>query len=167
MSDRIKNGLMSIVRHMLKPTDYHAMYEAKVLSQNSSGNLDLQPSDTRLPAMTDVPIRYGIPGISAAVRAGSYVMVQFEGGNPSRPVATVWNSASVEYVVIGADKTYIGANDSDAYPIARVGDIVECLMPPMMPVSGQMSGQAFTGMLTVIDPIYGVITSGSAMGCAK
>lgn len=167
MSDRVKRGLISLVQHLLRPTDYHAMYPARVESQNDAGNLDLVPDDSRLPGMTNVPIRYGIPGVTASVKTGSRVMIQFEGGDPSKPVATVWDASAVEYLIVGADKTYIGEKSDDARPIAREGDTVMSFLPPVMPIAGTLSGAPFVGVLTITQPLVGIITSGASMGCAK
>lgn len=127
-TDRIKAGLLSIISHVLQPTDYHAMYPARVVLQTEGGLLEVVPDDPRLVGITNVPIRYGIPCVTAKIRPGSRVLIQFENGNPKCPVATVWDSASVEHVIIAPDKTYLGGNSDDAWPIARVGDMVECYL---------------------------------------
>lgn len=166
-SDRVKRGLVKLVQHLLRPTDYHAMYPARVESQNDEGNLDVVPDDSRLPGMTNVPIRYGIPGVTASVKTGSRVIIQFEGGNPQKPVATVWDASAVEYLIVGAEQTYIGEKSNDAKPIAREGDTVMSFLPPKMPIAGTLSGAPFVGLLTVAQPLLGIITSGASMGYAK
>ena len=160
MSDRVKSGLRKVIEHFLRPTDYHALYPGKVAAQNADGNLDIVPDDSRLPGLQDVPLRYGIPCVTAKIREGSRVLVGFENGNPKAPVATVWDTASIEHIIIAPDKVYLGGN-GNAQPVARLGDAVECLMPPIVPVSGTLSGAPFTGVLTIINPIVGIITSAS------
>lgn len=159
-SDRIKDSLIKLVTHILKPTDYHALYPARVVAQTPEGLLDVVPDDTRLAGITNVPIRYGIPCVAAKVRKDSRVLIGFEGGNPKKPVATLWDVASVEHIIIAPDKVYLGGN-ANAQPIARLGDAVECLMPPVVPVSGTLSGAPFAGVMTIINPVVGIITSSS------
>lgn len=127
-SDRIKEGLLRIVSHVLRPTDYHAMYPARVVSQTDGGLLEVVPDDPRLKGMNNVPIRYGIPCVTATIRKGSRVLIQFENGNPKTPVATLWDAASVEKIIVAPDKLYIGTGGGDAWPIARMGDMVECYL---------------------------------------
>ena len=74
--------------------DYLALYPARVVVQNDDGTLDLQPDDARLPAMQRVPIRYGVPGVTATAAPGSNVLVGFEAGDPARPVAMLWEVSS-------------------------------------------------------------------------
>ena len=167
MSDRVKNGLQKVIQCFLRPTDYHALYPAKVVSQNAAGNLDVTPDDARLPGMQDVPVRYGIPCVSATIREGSRVLIGFENGNPKHPIATVWDTASVEYIIVAPDKVYLGGNGGDAQPIARLGDAVECLMPPVVPVVGTLSGAPFSGVLTIVDPIVGIISSSGSKGYSE
>jgi hypothetical protein len=143
------------------------MYPARVVLQNADGLLEVVPDDTRLPGITNVPIRYGIPCVSAKIRAGSRVLIGFENGNPKAPVATVWDTASVESIVVAPDKTYIGGDSDEAHPIARVGDMVECLMPPLCPVTGTVGGAPFVGMITIVDVVMGTITSGASKGFSE
>ena len=53
--------------------------------------------------MTGVPIQYGVPGIFAKVEPGARVLVGFEGGNPAKPIATVWESASISELRITSE----------------------------------------------------------------
>lgn len=165
-SDRIKGRLLDIIQHVLKPTDYHALYPARVVSQTPGGLLEVIPDDTRLSGMT-VPIRYGIPCVTAKIRKDSRVLIGFEGGNPKKPVATLWDAADIEQIIIAPDKLFIGSDGGNAWPIARQGDYIECLLPPVMPVAGTLSGAPFSGVLTIIDPVVGVISSGAAKGACE
>ena len=98
--DRIKSGLVAIIRRtvgafIVQRVDFLAAYQCKVVTQNGDGTLELQPDDVRLPGYSKVPIRYGVPGVSATVAAGARVLLEFAGGDPQKPIATVWESASV------------------------------------------------------------------------
>jgi hypothetical protein len=101
--DRLKGALGAVVKGLLRPLDYLALYPAKVVSQAASGALDVQPEDTRLPPMSGVPLRLGLPGCKATVQPGARVLVGFEGGDPRRPVATVWDTAVVVKLQLGGD----------------------------------------------------------------
>jgi hypothetical protein len=101
--DRLKGALGAVVKGFLLRVDYYALYPAKVISQGASGALDVQPEDTRLPPMSSVPLRLGLPGCKATVQPGARVLVGFEGGDPRRPVATVWDTAVVVKLQLGGD----------------------------------------------------------------
>lgn len=126
-----KAWLLAIVEAALERTDYHAEYVARVVAQGSNGLLSVVPDDKRIPPMVDVPIRYGVPGISAKVESGARVLIGFEGGDRRRPIATVWESAaltelritSTTKVVLTCPDVSIG--DEDGAPLARVGDSVD------------------------------------------
>lgn len=158
-SDRIKDSLLRIVSHVLRPTDYHAMYPARVVSQTSEGLLEVQPEDARLKGMGNIPIRYGIPCVNARIRKGSRVMIEFENGNPNAPVATVWDTASVEKLVVAPDKLFIGTDGGDAWPIARMGDMVECYL-----TVPEVAKAVLVPNPTGVIKLPGMITSGATKG---
>lgn len=112
-SDRLTRALTAFVRQVLSPTDYHALYPARVVAQ-SGQLLDLQPDDERLPGVTGVPMRLGLPGVEVDVEPGSRVLLGFEGGDPSRPVATLWEADGVAEIRFG----------KGTKSVARVGDAV-------------------------------------------
>ena len=73
--DRLKSSIKAMVRVFSgAELDYFAYYAARVVSQ-SGNKLDLTPDDTRIPGMTSVPMRLGIPGITATVEPGSRVLL--------------------------------------------------------------------------------------------
>lgn len=113
--DRIKSGLINIIRRTLgafivQRVDFLAAYQCKVVTQNPDGTLELQPDDSRLPPYSKVPIRYGVPGVSALVANGARVLLEFAGGDPQKPIATVWESASVTLLIITATTIKIGGS---------------------------------------------------------
>jgi hypothetical protein len=74
---------------------YRCMYRAKVVSQNSDLlRVGLKPEEALLPSMANVPLRTGIPGLTAKVSAGAIVLVGWENGKPNRPFAAMWASPS-------------------------------------------------------------------------
>lgn len=104
--------LRAIVRSMLTRratmtgVDLLGMYRAKVVAQSSDMlSLDVQPDDTRIPGMSGIPLRL-TPGLRCKVAAGKFVLVGWDGGDPSKPYATpAWDAAgtTVEIHVDGGD----------------------------------------------------------------
>lgn len=141
--DPVREALTKIVRQMTRTIDFLAMYPATVVSQSGDGSLELKLASDRMPSMSRVPIRYGVPGIRAEVRTGSAVAVEFERGSPAAPVATVWDSESVKALTVKADKVIIDAPDVESQkggrPLARVGDPVQVICTaPGTPAVGQI-----------------------------
>jgi hypothetical protein len=105
--DRLSSGLTDFVKKLSSGIDFHAFYEARVLAQAADGSLQLQPSDARLPTMTGVPIRLGLPGVKVKVAPGATCFVGFENGSPTAPCAILWGNAALmpAGVEIGATPT--------------------------------------------------------------
>jgi len=103
LSDRFTASLEAFIRQVFgQRLDYLTGYQAKSVKQNADGTLELVPDDSRLPSFSKVPIRYGVPGIAATVAAGARVLLAFAGGDPAKPIATVWESASVTALTVTA-----------------------------------------------------------------
>jgi hypothetical protein len=90
--EALKGALNSYVQALLARArvDYMARYEAKVVQQNADGTLELQPDDARFPGMSNVRIYCGMPGVTVKVAAGARCLLEFAGGDPSRPIVTGW-----------------------------------------------------------------------------
>lgn len=144
--------LHAIVEAIIGPRlDYRAAYPSRVAAQHADGSLDLVPDSSRVPACTKVPIRYGVPGVTAKVAVGSRALLEFAEGDPSKPVATLWESASVTEVTIRGTKVRLGDGDRR---VAAEGDAVAVFVdpataaaivaaastgiPPSVPLSGQI-----------------------------
>src|SRR5512133_140036 len=100
-SDRLKSGLAAFVRSAIPHLDYLASYWCRVVGQNADGTLELQPDDARIPGLSNIPVRYGVPGVSAKVASGCRALLSFASGDPAQPFATVWSGASITEIVIG------------------------------------------------------------------
>ena len=87
--DRLKTPLQSFVRSVMSRVDYYAMYRAQVVVQKGN-TVDVIPDDTRLPPMSGIPLRHGLPGVSLTVQPGTWVMVSWSGGDPQKPYAQLW-----------------------------------------------------------------------------
>ncbi len=82
---RLTRVLRAIVRKLTAHTVYHAIYEYSVAAQ-SGDRLDLLPARPGLPALSQVPVRYGFPGARVTHAIGGSVLVAFVDGDPTRPV---------------------------------------------------------------------------------
>jgi hypothetical protein len=94
--------------------DYLASYPATAVAQNGDGTLEIKPDDSRLPSLSGVPIRYGVPGVSAQIANGGRVLLAFAGGDPAKPIATVWEAASVVSLTVAASAIHLGAGATEA-----------------------------------------------------
>ncbi|HEU4403797.1 MAG TPA: hypothetical protein VFS43_00675 [Polyangiaceae bacterium] len=178
--DRLKRALVSIIDARLRArgVDYLALYPARVAAQNVDGSLELVPDDPRFKGLSRVAIRPGLPAVTLEIEKDSRVLFGFEGGDRSRPYASIWDASVVKSMTIrAATKVVVIApsvelGDEGGSPVARVGDTVACVLPPQMPVSGVMTvppapPAAFSGMLTVVDPVLGVIEGGASRAKAS
>jgi hypothetical protein len=90
-SDRLKAGLDAYLATKVQPQiDALAGYWATVSAQNGDGTLELTPDSPRLPGLSGVPIRYGVPGVTATVPAGARCLVEFAQADLTKPCVTAW-----------------------------------------------------------------------------
>ena len=102
--DRHTRAQRAIFDHFAARFEYLGKFHAKVASQNSDKTLELQLDDETMPGLTKVPIRYGVPGVTAKVPKGTRCDVEFEGGDPGAPVATGFEPGSLlELKIDGSD----------------------------------------------------------------
>jgi hypothetical protein len=149
MADRLAASFEALVRKILgHRLDYLASYPAKVVSQNADGSLELVPDDTRLPTYSKVPIRYGVPGVSATIAGGARVSLGFAGADPQKPVATVWESASVSELVVAGTVIKLGGSGA-SHPLIFGDDF-------------SSAGGAFDTLMQAVAVAVG--TSGSPAG---
>lgn len=119
--DRFKASIEAIVDQIVGARlDYLARYPSRVVSQSGT-KLELKPDDSRIPGLKGVPIRLGIPGLAVTVPAGARVLLAFEAGDPSKPIAEIWESGTPLTVTFDADTT-IKLGDSAIKGVARLGD---------------------------------------------
>jgi hypothetical protein len=94
MGDRFKGPLLGLTKS--DPLGrYSRMYRARVLAQSDNRlKVDVEPEDTLLPLMSNIPLRHGVPGLTVGVAAGAYVMIGWENGRPDLPFAFNWANPS-------------------------------------------------------------------------
>ncbi|MGZ3454445.1 MAG: hypothetical protein ACXVEF_32865 [Polyangiales bacterium] len=114
--DRLKGSLVSIIRSVMSEVDYHKPYPARVVLQDPDGSLHLQPDSNKIPGLTGVPIRYGVPGVTARVPAGTRCIVEFENGDSRTPIVTGFEPGTIIELSL----------DGGASSVARVGDGATC-----------------------------------------
>jgi hypothetical protein len=116
--DRLKSGLLAMVRSAFPQIDFLASYPARVVEQNADGSLELIPDDTRISGLSNVPIRYGVPGVKATVAPGARVLLGFAGGDPAKPQAELWESATLlKLEVLGAE-VVVGTGEAQPAALA-------------------------------------------------
>lgn len=114
----IQNAISNLVNASLPSIDYLALYTADVKSQSSDYlSLDIQPDDSRLPGMSNLPLRIGVAGITMQIQTGCKVLLGWSGGDPSLPYVTTFTGESVMKMVI---KTSQELDLGDANPIDAV-----------------------------------------------
>lgn len=107
LSDRTKAGLDALLRTSVQPgIDAAAIYRAKVISQNADGTLELRPDSSKLPDLSAVPIRSGIPA-SVKVAVGARALVQFADGDLTFPIVTGWEATSADEIALAGGTGYV------------------------------------------------------------
>ena len=140
-----KAWLLTIIRAVMGHAMYLGQYPARIVTQRENGTLDVIPDDQRMPPMTEVPIRYGVPGIAVKVDSGR-VLVSFENGDPRYPVATLWDGGVVrELKITATTKVVLDCPDVElggegGAPLARVGDTVDVLLDPVAIAAATQTG---------------------------
>lgn len=152
--DRLKSALQRILAPLFARLEYSCLYGAKVVGQNGDGSLELVANDPRLPPLSRIPIRYGIPGISAKVTAGALALVGFENADPAKPYALLTSSPDGVISI-----SFLGGTQ----PVARSGDVVTVPFPPVIQFTGTINLLPAKGILTILPntPAMGVIVTGN------
>lgn len=88
--DRPKGSFAALAA--VRPTaDFERLFRAKVLKQHTNlKRVDVQPDDPKLPPMSNIPLRIGVPGLDVTVAPGHRLAVGWEDGQPDRPMAALW-----------------------------------------------------------------------------
>lgn len=157
LDDRLLSAFRALVRAELSRLTYLGVWTYTVQSVAADGSTaDVQApvvDGFTLPDIGRCPVFPGLLGEQVKLKVGSKVRVRFANADPSQPE------------IIGTsdfpDSSQIGSSHA-AQPVARLGDQVVVFLPPTMPVVGTVSGSPFTGTITVVNPVTGVINSGSS-----
>jgi hypothetical protein len=103
-ADALKSFLGPVERRIL----YSRVYPARVVKQNGDGTLQVMPDDAAFKGagLDRVPIRLGVPG-SVQIPAGARVGVEFEGGDPQRPIASWFHGEQLELLKLGNGADFV------------------------------------------------------------
>jgi len=122
---RLREGLGGFIDALLgrSPSsparwDHLALYPCTVDAQAGDGTLDLRPDDAVMSGsgLSGIPLKTGLPGWEVSVSSGTRVLLGFEGGDPSRPYAALWeHDGDVDEL----------AFDGGSLSVARVSDLVD------------------------------------------
>lgn len=159
VADRLKGSLSAFIKSVSgRQLDPGRLYPCTVVTQAADLTLSVKPDDTTvLPGsgLSSVPIRHGLPGFKVKVPRGARVRVGFDGGDPSRPFATLWDEGNVTEV----------AFDGGAEDVARTNDTTSSgtlAFDPLIPsLTYTPPGGPPTPVTPVGVPLTGFITSGN------
>lgn len=134
-----------IVRTLAGDVRFHKLWPAVVETVNPDGSIDMTPDDldmrgTGLSVFPDP----GIPNTTIVPAPGARCLLGFKAGDPRRPYIAEWESGGLGR---------IGLNGGTR-PIARMGDPVELAIPPVVTITGSVSGiQTIPGAPPIVVPI--------------
>lgn len=171
--DRLLSAFRALVRAEDPNRAYRGIYEYRVGAVTTT-TADVSPTDSSLPlpSILRVPLAHSLLGEAVLLTVGTTCLLGFVNGDPARPVligvtanadqtpqnTTVDATAAMK---LGPSATSVAIAGAGS-PVARLGDQVMVFLPPSLPVTGTLSGSAFTGTITVTNPITGSITGGSS-----
>lgn len=146
----IKASVGSLVAQATAHIDYFALYVAEVVSQSADGStVDVQPNDRRLPGMSKVPLRFGLPGIVAKFAPGAYVLVGWDGGDPSKPYAGLWGGGeTVTQLQLGGTHPAPLFDTFYTDLVAWIG-VLNTLLGTLVPGTGATGGPAYASAIAL------------------
>lgn len=144
-------------------------YPGKVVNQHASGALTLMMDDPEVggkwKGVDNVPVVFGLPGITAKISSGARVRVFWDGGDPSRARVTLFDQGAqvAELTLTVGTTLHLGGPASAG--VARVGDTVgpsTALATWIANVAAKVNGVVPTPATPTTVATIGTITSGSA-----
>jgi hypothetical protein len=111
------DGLRRWLRKAIARMDTLALYPGRVVSQNADGTLEVKPDSDRLPGLSRVRIKAGLPGVLVRVESGARVVVAFEEGDPRLPVATLWEETKLTDLRVGGERGVARIADTVVVPV--------------------------------------------------
>lgn len=171
MGDRFTASLEAFVRSVLgHRLDYLASYPAKVVAQNADGTLELVADDARLPTYSKVPIRYGVPGVTATVAAGARAQLGFAGADPQKPVVTGFEASASALITLNVVGATLNLGATSGLQGAGLGDQIATALDNIktwltthvhvVPITGP-AGSTPTAAAVLTPPVIGTVSSSS------
>jgi hypothetical protein len=140
---------MALARTANPGLDHLALYRATLTAQSSDlATVDVRPDDARLPEMSGIPLRTGVPGAVAQVSPGAILLVGWDDGNPARPFAALWDQgAAVLRLTLNASKVELGGHFSSPADALTNGVVLGKMMCPFTGTTHGAQGGASTKVL--------------------
>ncbi len=145
-----------------KGFEYAKRYRCSVVTQNGDGTVDVLVDDSRAKGkgIGKCRVRVGIPGTKLTVPKGARCLVGWDDADPQLPYVDSWESSSkLTMVEVG----------TGAVAVAQAGGTVQALLPPTLMITGTITpgpppapAAAFVGVITIPQPLLGVIQGGSS-----
>jgi hypothetical protein len=150
-------------------------YRYRIVTQGSDGRLTLQAvanpdgSASDAPDVSPLSVAPGMSGLSALYKLSSQCTVAFLDGDPAQAFVESFDSSSIPLTLTADASETVNVGPSSASvklagggaPVARQGDTVVVLFPGIIPVTGTVAGQPFTGTMTLTSAGIGQIMTGS------
>jgi len=125
MLDRLTDPIEHVVKGMVPNVDYFAWYRARVIREvlsDATGKMtvDVVPDDPRIPHLSGVHLKLGIPAARVQISPGAYVLVGWENGDPAKPQAGLWDGGEADALkmVFSAVQLFLGA-EAGAQPTIK------------------------------------------------
>jgi hypothetical protein len=118
--------LFQLIDRRVRSSRFLGLFPARVVKQNDDHTLELVLDDDIAPGLSNVPMRTFAPSVQMKVAPDSRCAVTFEGGDPQRPVATLFELGSLmELALTATGKLTINAPrvllGDGAMPVALEG----------------------------------------------
>ena len=150
----IVGALETIVARQTRRIDYFGLYPARVVAQHDDDTVDLVVDAERIPNPQRVTIRHGLPGVtSVRVAAGARVRLGYDGGDPRRPYAALWDAGQAEEIAL----------NGGTYKAAREGHAVQVTIPSGAQLVGTVGSVPTTLTITTPLTLTGEITEGATV----
>lgn len=114
------------------PVDWLASYSARVVSQSADGTLEVVFDTKLLPPRKGVPYRTLVDGARLVIDAGARCVVHFDNGQPSNPVADLFDHGLATRGVARNDDT-VKPNTLFLAWISNVQTLLSALGAPVVP----------------------------------
>lgn len=159
--DRLRGALLTIISDATRAMSFVRLVRGRVVHVHSGGAVDTQPETQGAAQHSELPARYGLPGVLRAVaKAGARVLIGHAEGDPSQPFVAAWDSGELEELVFNVD--------GGAQPLARSGDSVACGVLVLSP-TGTVVGYVAPGAPSIPTPPGGstITLSGIITGTSR
>lgn len=107
-SSRMHDPVAARVRAKLPTPHYFGVYPFQLVKQTGF-LVEGLPQVEGLPPMSNVPLHVGVPGLEMQVSPGATILIGWQGGDPERPYAALWNKeATVASLTMNTLQTKLG-----------------------------------------------------------